>query len=157
LRPDGTPVWVSSATTLERDVNGTPLTFYAHAMDISVRKEAEDALRNSEARYRKLIDEAPIGQLLCKMDGTLVEVNQACLDMMQTTVEELQPMLQAGLVHPDDQAPYYADIRALIRGEIDRIERDRRLVRADGSVLWVSGGTTLLREDGELILHAVMQ
>jgi diguanylate cyclase (GGDEF)-like protein/PAS domain S-box-containing protein len=157
LRPDGTPVWVSSATTLERDANGTPLTFYAHAMDISVRKEAEEALRKSEERYRKLIDEAPIGQLLCKMDGTLIEVNQACLDMLQTTVEELEPMLRAGLVHPDDQPPYYADIRALIRGDIDRIERDRRLVRADGSVFWVSGGTTLLREDGDLILHAVMQ
>ncbi len=158
LRPDGSSVWVSSATTLERDPTGAPLSFYAHAMDISVRKEAEDALRKSEARYRKLIDEAPIGQLLCMIDGTLIEVNQAFLDMMGgATVEEMRPMLRAGLLHPDDQDAYYADIRKLMRGEIDRIDRDRRLIRADGEVVWVSGGTTLLREDGAQILHSVMQ
>ena len=66
-------------------------------------------------------------------------------------------MLRAGLLHPDDQDAYYADIRRLLRGEIDRIDRDRRLIRADGEVVWVSGGTTLLREDGEQILHSVMQ
>jgi diguanylate cyclase (GGDEF)-like protein/PAS domain S-box-containing protein len=157
LRPDGTPVWVSSATTLERDANGTPLTFYAHAMDITVRKEAEDALRKSEARYRKLIDEAPIGQLLCTADGTLIEVNQAFLDMMHATVDELRPLLKAGLVYPEDQAPYYALLRDLLKGRIDRIDQDRRLVRADGSWFWVSGGTTLWHEDGEVIFHAVMQ
>jgi diguanylate cyclase (GGDEF)-like protein/PAS domain S-box-containing protein len=158
MRPDGSSVWVSSATTLERDTTGAPLSFYAHAMDISVRKEAEDALRKSEARYRKLIDEAPIGQLLCMIDGTLIEVNQAFLDMMgAATVDEVRPLLRAGLLHPDDQEAYYADIRRLMRGEIDRIDRDRRLVRADGEVVWVSGGTTLLREDGAQILHSVMQ
>jgi diguanylate cyclase (GGDEF)-like protein/PAS domain S-box-containing protein len=157
LRPDGSPVWVSSATTLERDATGAPLSFYAHAMDISVRKEAEDALRKSEARYRKLIDEAPIGQLLCDLKGTILEVNQAFLDMMGASIEELRVMLRVGVVHPDDQPGYYADLTRLFKGEIDRIDRDRRLVRADGEVVWVSGGTTLLKEDGRLVLHAVVQ
>jgi diguanylate cyclase (GGDEF)-like protein/PAS domain S-box-containing protein len=157
LRPDGSHFWVSSATTLERDADGKPLSFFALGMDISDQKEAEEALRKDEARYRRLIDDAPVGQLVCRIDGTPVEVNRAFLEMMGAPLDQIAARMMDGLLHPDDAKPYYEDIRRLIRGEIDRIERDRRLIRPDGNVVWVSGGTSLIEEDGELLLHSVME
>ncbi len=157
LHADGSYTWVTSATTLERSADGQPLSFFALALNITERKQAEEALRQSEARYRKLIDEAPVGQVLCKLDGTLVEVNQAFLDMMGAPVDQVQERMIAGLLHPDDAKDYNREIGRLVRGEIDRIERDRRLVRPDGEVVWVGGGTTVLRENGEIVLHSVME
>jgi diguanylate cyclase (GGDEF)-like protein/PAS domain S-box-containing protein len=157
LRPDGSSVWVSSATTLERGANGEPLNFFALALDISERKAAEEALRRSELRYRKLIDEAPIGHIVTKIDGTLVEVNQAFLDMMGSTAAELQPLMVEGLLHPDDRRDYHREIGRLLRGEIEKIDQERRLMRPDGQAVWVSGGTTLLREGDDVYLHAVTE
>jgi diguanylate cyclase (GGDEF)-like protein/PAS domain S-box-containing protein len=157
IRPDGSSLWVSSSTTLERDQDGNPVSFFALAMDISSQKSAEEALRTSEARYRRLIDEAPVGQLVCRIDGAPVEMNRAFVEMMGASPAEIAAQLMGGLLHPEDAEPYYEDIRRLIRGEIDRIERDRRLIRPDGKVVWVSGGTTLVEEEGEMLLHSVME
>jgi diguanylate cyclase (GGDEF)-like protein/PAS domain S-box-containing protein len=157
VRPDGSVVWVSSSTTVERDANGKPVSFFALALDISDRKAAEEALRKSESRYRKLIDDAPVGQLLCTIDGELLHVNRAFLDMMGADLETLRPHVRGGILHPDDAEPYYRAIRQLRRGEIDRIERERRIVRPDGEVIWVSGGTTMIEEDGQRVLHSIME
>jgi diguanylate cyclase (GGDEF)-like protein/PAS domain S-box-containing protein len=157
VRPDGSLVWVSSTTTLERDAEGHPLAYFALAMDISERKGAEEALRISEARYRKLIDDAPIGQVVSSVEGQLIEVNQAFADMMGAPPDQLMARNPRALMHPDDLPLYRHEVARLLAGEIDSIEHERRLVRPDGEVVWVSGGTSLIRENGELFLHAVTE
>jgi diguanylate cyclase (GGDEF)-like protein/PAS domain S-box-containing protein len=156
LHRDGRTVWVANNVTIERDREGRPLHFHVLNMDITERKLAEAKLQASEARYRKLIDEAPVGQLLSRLDGELVEVNQAFLDMMGETREEAFARPPEALLHPHDAAAFAEQIPRLLSGEIDTIDRERRLVRTDGSLVWVSGGTSLIREGDELFLHAVM-
>ncbi len=56
LRRDGTPVWSLTTVTLLRDVAGKPERFLGVIDDITHRKRAEEALRNSEARHRSLAD-----------------------------------------------------------------------------------------------------
>jgi diguanylate cyclase (GGDEF)-like protein/PAS domain S-box-containing protein len=157
LHRDGHPVWVANNITIERGQDGQPLHFHALTLDISDRKAAEDALRRSEARYRMLIDDSPIGQVISKVDGTLVEVNRAFLDMMNVTAAELLARRPIDLLHPDDARQYQQEVPRLLNGEIDTIDRERRLMRADGTTVWVSGGTTMIREAGETLLHSVMQ
>ncbi len=96
------PIWVANNITVERDADGEPLHFHSLTIDITERKRAEAQLRSSEARYRKLIDEAPVGQLVSRLDGELVEVNQAFLDMMGETREEAFARERPTLLHPDD-------------------------------------------------------
>ena len=154
---DGRPIWVTNNVTVERDADGRAINYHALTMDITERKLAEAQLRSSEARYRKLIDEAPVGQLISRLDGELVEVNQAFLDMMGETREQAFARDPGALLHPTDAAAFLEEIPRLLSGEIDTIDRERRIVRADGTQVWVSGGTSLIREGEELFLHAVMQ
>ncbi|MGZ4715252.1 MAG: PAS domain S-box protein [Acidimicrobiales bacterium] len=153
---DGRTIWVANTVTVERDDDGNALHFHSLTMDVSERKRAEAKLRSSEARYRKLIDEAPVGQLVSRLDGELVEVNQAFLDMMGESREEAFARAPEALLHPSDAVAFRDEIPRLLSGEIDTIDRERRLMRSDGSLVWVSGGTSLIREGDELFLHAVM-
>jgi diguanylate cyclase (GGDEF)-like protein/PAS domain S-box-containing protein len=156
LHRDGRPIWVANNLTVERDADGRAIRYHALTLDITERKQVESQLRASEARYRKLIEEAPVGQLVSRLDGELIEVNQAFLDMMGETREEAFARQGVKLLHPDDAATFNDELPRLLSGEIETIDRERRLIRADGSTVWVSGGTSLIREGDELFLHAVM-
>ncbi|WP_322102432.1 PAS domain S-box protein [Paraburkholderia sp. J41] len=57
LRPDGTPVWVSLAVSLVRDVTGAPLHFIAAVQDISSRRKSEEALRNYHVELEERVRE----------------------------------------------------------------------------------------------------
>lgn len=57
LRPDGTPVWVSLAVSLVRDMTGAPLHFIAAVQDISSRKKSEEALRNYHVELEERVRE----------------------------------------------------------------------------------------------------
>ncbi len=157
LRRDGTTIWVSSSITIERDERGEPLHFHSMVIDITDQKEAEERLRDGEARYRRLIDEAPIGQVIARLDGSLVEVNRAFVELMGSTEAELLARPPIELFHPDDLHDLSVELDRLIAGTISHFELERRLVRGDGSIVWVVGGTTLIRQDDELFIHSVMQ
>ncbi|SHJ62228.1 PAS domain S-box-containing protein [Malonomonas rubra DSM 5091] len=56
--------------------------------DISEQKQAENALQESEKRFRELIEQSPIGLALCAMDGSLVSVNPAYAKILGYSIEE---------------------------------------------------------------------
>jgi diguanylate cyclase (GGDEF)-like protein/PAS domain S-box-containing protein len=59
VRPDGRAVWVRLTDALVRDASGDPIHFVAQVQDITETKEAEQALRESEARYRTIAEQLP--------------------------------------------------------------------------------------------------
>jgi len=153
---DGHFIWVSNSITSELDANGRPTAIHALTIDITERKTAEALLRQSESRYRKLIDEAPVGQLISRVDGGLVEVNQAFIDMMGGTRDEILAREPLSLLDPVDARHFQEQIPRLLAGEIDTIDLERRIVRMDGSSIWVGGGTSVIRGEEEILLHTVM-
>ncbi|MCU0269692.1 MAG: PAS domain S-box protein [Acidimicrobiales bacterium] len=157
VRRDGSTVTVSVDVSAERDAAGNILHFHALFADLSERLANEQHLRESEQRYRRLIDDAPVPQLLAELDGHIVECNQALLDLLgfasKESVSAADPL---ALVHPDDWGPLARGIERLQRGEERRFEMERRLVRADGEHVWVTGGTSLVRENGRFLLHSVL-
>ena len=153
---DGSAIWVSSHISLDRDPTGEPRSFHSFVIDVSDRKAAEEALRTSEARYRTLVDQAPVGQLVSHIDGRLVEVNQAFVELMGSTREELFARTPRDLFHPDDLPELARLLDRLLSGEIDHFETERRLRRADGTIVWVAGGTTVVRDGETVLLHSIL-
>jgi diguanylate cyclase (GGDEF)-like protein/PAS domain S-box-containing protein len=137
--------------------DGRVHTYVAAMLDITELLLATDAHRRSEERYRRLVEEAPVGQIVADGYGRLVEVNNAFVRMMRSTREELLARRPEKLFHPDDLPGLAEDHQRLLDGEIDYYERQRRMIRADGTVMWASGGTTLIEEGSHRYVHSIVQ
>jgi PAS domain S-box-containing protein len=86
-RPDGTPYYVST-TVVPFPMAGEGALLVME-IDITVRKQAEQALRKSEERYRTLFENAPIGIGLSIIGGQVVMINDALQQMYGYSREEL--------------------------------------------------------------------
>ena len=80
---DGSLVWIHENTRLRRDAQGQPLIFLADLEDITDRKKAEEALSDSEKRYRRLFESAKDGILILDADtGQVVDVNPFLMGLL---------------------------------------------------------------------------
>jgi diguanylate cyclase (GGDEF)-like protein/PAS domain S-box-containing protein len=81
LAKDGSVVWVRDEAVLLRNEAGEPLYWQGVLVDVTDRKEAEEALRESEERLRRLADAALEG-ILVTDEGVILEANRALTDML---------------------------------------------------------------------------
>ncbi len=90
LRRDGTPLWAIVSSSLIRDAQGQPAYFVSEMQDISERKHAELALRDSEEKYRQLFAlESDALFLIDNITGQIYEANSAATALYGYTHDEL--------------------------------------------------------------------
>ena len=100
------------------------------------RKQAEEAVRASENRWRTMFDNAAIGIALVDAMGQPVHSNPALQRMLGYTAEELRRMSFVEFTHPDDIAKDWALAREVFEGQRDYYQIEKRFIRKDGQVLW---------------------
>lgn len=87
---DGSVVWVLISNSLVRDEKGDPSHVVAHVLDITQRKKAEQALVESERRFRLAFQTSPDAIAInCMDDGAYVSLNQGFTDLTGYTAEEV--------------------------------------------------------------------
>ncbi|MBO4206286.1 putative bifunctional diguanylate cyclase/phosphodiesterase [Micromonospora echinofusca] len=111
------------------------------------RDQVEQALRDSEARFRAVFTGAAIGIGIAGIDGTVIDVNQSFADMLGYSVAELRQINVAALFHPDDAAGMWGLYQDLIGGRLDTVRVEKRYYRKDGSVVWTDLAVSLIRHD----------
>ena len=139
-RKDGTLVPVEVSSNILADGR-----WQAFARDVSERKRVEQALHESEERFRLTIDEAPIGMALVALDGRFVRVNRALCEIIGYTSAELMALTSQSITHPDDLDANLALAGQLARGEIPRFQLDRRYIRKDGTIVDIHLSASILR------------
>jgi PAS domain S-box-containing protein len=133
VRKDGSvfPVTIYASPIMR---GGVLSGFRAIIIDISERKSIEQALKESEAKYRGVVESSLVGFYIIQ-DDFFRFVNQRFCDMTGYSYNELVDTLgPADLTHPDDKALVSENIAARMAGEMNHIEYDFRSIRKDGHV-----------------------
>jgi diguanylate cyclase (GGDEF)-like protein/PAS domain S-box-containing protein len=155
LRKDGSLVWVAYTLAVERDVAGRPLYEIAVYDDVSARRAMEDALRNSESRFRQVVDSANEGVLVYDRDLNIATANAAAARIIGVPLEQL--IGRPGFTSlfrclREDGAPLGPEDRptklTTRRGE-PLTGMVVGLAREDGDITWLSVNTGFLRRPGE--------
>ena len=106
--------------------------------DITERKRAEAALRESELRFRTVYDRSPAGiALVDSRSGQFLQVNPKFCEIVGRTEEELLGIDVWSITHPDDIVQTREYLRQLAEEEVGSYETEKRYVRPDGSARWV--------------------
>jgi diguanylate cyclase (GGDEF)-like protein/PAS domain S-box-containing protein len=144
-RKDGTLYPIEVSLHLSHMEN--PQVFVAVIQDISERKEAEDALRESEHYNRMLFEETTIGLALCRMDGDLVDVNPAYASIIGRSVEQAL-QLNYREITPEKYGPdEQRQLESLaMTGRYGPYEKE--YIHADGHLVPVRLSGQILERDG---------
>ncbi|HKS51207.1 MAG TPA: EAL domain-containing protein [Pseudonocardiaceae bacterium] len=111
------------------------------------RRQAEQALAASEAKFRAMFTEAAIGIGIGDLDGNITDANPALQEMFGYTLEEFTQLNVSAMVHPDDAPSVWRTYAELIRGERDHFCMEKRFYRADGGEIWSNLTVSLVRDE----------
>jgi PAS domain S-box-containing protein len=101
-KPDGETKWIRSHGRIVRDVNGKAVRLIGTHTDITDRKRVEQALRESEQRYRTVTDASPVMVWMSGTDRLCYYFNKGWLDFVGRTLEQESGNGWTKNVHPDD-------------------------------------------------------
>jgi PAS domain S-box-containing protein len=146
--PDGGIRWLQSFGRALLSNEGTPAKLVGVCMDVTERKRSEEALGESEGRFRGIFENAATGIAIKDLRGRFLHCNPAYESMLGYPESELRALAYVDVVHPQDRDANLAEVARLIEGEVPSFEVLSRYVRKTGETLWVQKFVSLLR-DGE--------
>ena len=137
VRPsDGQTRWINVVAEIERDADGRALRLVGAHIDVTDRMVAQEALRESEDRFRLIADSAPVPMWVTKIDRTRLFANKAYLDFLGLPFEEAIVFDWRKALHPDDLARI---LQEQVAGEssLKPFVLEARYKRADGEWRWL--------------------
>lgn len=147
LRPDGSIVTIEMHTKKMPD--GTYQSMYH---DITMRRLAEEALQQSEARLRVIFATSQAGIIQVDPDGLISFANKRMAEMFGMTLEELINTSYSSHLHESEKAVGDDHMRRLIKGELSSVSTERHYLRKNGADFWgYLSGRRLEAADGSLI------
>jgi len=116
--------------------------------DITERMQAEEALRNSEQRYRLLVETANEG-ILVAQNGFHKFVNSMMQEITGFTKEELLSLPFIDNVYPDDLELVKSNHLKRLKGDLDVPKYQYRFVKKDGSIRWIEMNGIKIEWEGQ--------
>jgi two-component system, cell cycle sensor histidine kinase and response regulator CckA len=135
-RVDGTWAYLHDRAYIARDPSGKAWRVIGAMQDLTQRKQAEAELRESEERFRNIADSAPVVVWTCGPDGAVTFTNRFGLNLFGRTMEQIQGMGWADLLHPDDSERVASEFSAAAASR-QMYQHSFRIRRADGEYRWV--------------------
>jgi PAS domain S-box-containing protein len=149
-------IWILTRGIGIWDSQGTPLRMIGTHMDLTLQKQAEEALRHSEERLRRYFEQPFIGMATSSLSQGLIQVNDKFCQMLGYSRQELCHMDWAELTHPGDIAADIEQFKRVITREINHYTLDKRYIRKDGQTIYASIAFDCIRDVDGNVDHFVV-
>ncbi|WP_457089594.1 PAS domain S-box protein [Microvirga sp. P5_D2] len=151
LRKDGTIRWVEAQGQCLYDIDGKPLRFPGAVVDITQAKQADLAIRESEARFRNLADNAPVMIWVTDPDATCIYLSRSWYEFTGQNPETALGLGWLDAVHPDDRT-WSGDVFLSANAKQEAFQLEYRLRRHDGTYCWsIDAAAPRFNEDGAFL------
>jgi PAS domain S-box-containing protein len=147
IRADGAFVWVHLTVSLVRDRSGAPRHFIAQVQDLTARREAEAAVRDSEARLRLMAEHTTDMIVVTEIGGATTYVSPSCYAITGRRPEELIGARAVDFAHPDDIGRLVAAFRGLATSSKAQRVRWRGRHKTEDRWIWLESNPALLDEN----------
>ncbi|MDX2213739.1 MAG: PAS domain-containing protein [Oculatellaceae cyanobacterium bins.114] len=155
---DGSWRWISETASSKRDDAADCWIVTCVATDISDRKRAEEALRQSEQIFRQAFETSAFGISLRSPDGQYLRVNQTFCQILGYTEAELLTLTYRDVTHPDDLAIAPNEtLHKLIAGDIPYYHLEKRFLHKQGHIVWGLISMSVVRDLQQQPLYFVTQ
>jgi len=158
---NGSTIWViCSGRVIEWDENGNPLRIMGCHIDITQRKQVEEALRENERRFKAVFNQQFQFMAILKPDGTVIEVNDTCLRVTGVSAERVLgvrfwetpwfnqiPLMQERL---QQSIAEVASGSSSVRGEVEYL-------MADGTTQFATYAITGLKDDRDQVVEIIVE
>ncbi len=135
-RRDGASLWVRHSLRTVRNEQREVEYYEGVIEDISTQKRVEHAMRQSEERLRAIFEKAAVGISFVDEEGNIIESNEALLEMLGYSAEELQHKGFVEVTYPSDRELALDSYVDLVIGERDHYQIEKRYVRKNGEIFW---------------------
>ena len=154
VRKDGTKRYIDESISLQKDSSGKPIGFRGIVRDVTERKQAEEALKNSELKYRNIFENAVEGIYQSTIEGRFITANAACSQMSgydspEELMESIKDIGTQLYVHPEDRNRLM-EIREA-KGFVEDFEVE--FYKKDGSKFWVVVNARTVKDEQGKILY----
>lgn len=152
VRADGATRWVSERGSAILSADGRVVTLQGYVMDVTRQREDEIALREAEARYRSIFENAIEGIFQTTPEGTYLAANPALAriygyESPASLIEALKDIENQLYVDPGRRDEFISQMRA--KGKVTGFESQVRT--RDGSIVWISeNARAVLATDGSV-------
>jgi len=146
IRKDGSRRFVEVSVTLKRDAGNKPIGFMGIARDVTQRKLAERALRESEERYRTIIENIQEGYYEVDLEGNYTFFNEGLLRITGYSREEMLGMNNRRIVDEFNNRKVYKVFHQVYLTGVPAHAFDWECIRKDGSRRFVEVSVTLKRD-----------
>lgn len=144
----GEAVWKEAISYPMFDGNGEVIGAVEYVQNITDRKEAERALRESEEKYRCLVENANEG-IIVLQDGRRQFCNRKAMEIYGRTEEEMKSEPAITFIHPEDREASLDYYNRKINGEETPENFSLRIIRKDGEVRWLENNSGLITWQGQ--------
>ncbi len=149
--------WLETKAVPLIDSQGDVISLLGVTRDISERRQAEIALRESEKRFRDTLEHAPIGMSITSLEGRILLANHALCRILGHEKDVLEKMSFQDFTLPEDLESASANLRRVLVEEVDSCRMETRYRHADGHTVWTQLTVSLLRDNLGTPLNFIAQ
>ena len=157
-RKDKSIGWLLVRGVLVPPKNGKPRRIIGSATDITERKKYEQALKQSEEKFRNIFESSGIGMAILSPDGQFTKVNSTFCEMLGYNEEEIVGINFRNITHPGDMDKSLEIVKELLKNiTIENMSVEKRYLNKKGEIIWALTTISMIRDPNERPAYFIAQ